>query len=57
MKKFKAFVLLDKDINKIMSYEKGNKIIFNKRKEDIFVEYNSKIIECTMTLKYKGIDY
>ena len=37
MKKLKAFVLLDKDINKIMSYEKGNKIIFNKRKEDIFV--------------------
>lgn len=57
MKEIKVYVLIDKKTGDLMSYDTGKKIVFSKIKKDVETEYDSKIVECIITLKFKGIDY
>ena len=57
MEKFKVYVLLDKEDWKIMSYDDGKNLCFNKFRKDVEKEAYSEIREAVLEVKIKGIDY
>ena len=57
MKKIKVYVLVDKKTNELISYMNGNEVVFSTKKKNLLAEFDSKVKQAILEIKFKGIDF